>query len=52
MKSYGPGMGAIIGIGAAFGILLMPLLGPMTLVVGAALGVVFGAAYETHRAAR
>jgi len=46
------GMGAIIGIGAAIGILFMPMAGPIALAVGAALGVVFGAALEARRSSR
>lgn len=42
-------MGAVIGIGAAIGVLFMPMVGPLALVVGAALGVVLGAVLETRR---
>jgi hypothetical protein len=45
-------MGALIGIGAAIGVVFMPMVGPMSLVVGAALGVVFGAIFEARRAPR
>jgi hypothetical protein len=52
MRNHGLGIGAMIGIGAAIGVLLMPSFGPLALVVGAALGVVFGAAFEAQRTAR
>lgn len=47
-----PRMGALIGIGAAIGVLFMPALGPLALVVGAAVGVVIGAIRERRRTAR
>ena len=47
-----PGMGALIGFGAAIGVLFMPLLGPLAIAIGAALGVVIGAAFEARRSAR
>lgn len=46
---WGFSMGAMIGIGAAIGVLFMPTFGPLGLAVGAALGVVFGAAFEARR---
>ena len=56
---YGPrmrnqvlGMGAMIGIGAAIGVLFMPMFGPLALAAGAAIGVVFGAALESRRTTR
>jgi hypothetical protein len=45
-------MGALIGIGAAIGVMLMPMFGPLALGAGAALGVVLGAALEAHRLTR
>ena len=47
-----PGMGALIGIGAAIGVLFMPVFGPLALVVGAAVGVVLGAIREGRRSTR
>jgi hypothetical protein len=52
MKDYALGMGAMIGIGAAIGVLFMPMFGPLALAVGAALSVVFGAVLEARRTTR
>lgn len=52
MRDYALGMGAMIGIGAAIGVLFMPMFGPLALAVGAALGVVFGAVLEARRTTR
>ena len=38
MKGSLPSMGAIIGLGAAVGVLLMPLLGPIAIAFGVAVG--------------
>lgn len=45
------GMGALIGIGAGFGLILGLLLDsmPMGMIVGAGLGTVAGAVVETRR---
>lgn len=58
-SAYGGGMkisvlsmGAMIGIGAALGVVFMPMFGPLALVVGAAMGVVLGAAFEARRTTR
>ena len=57
--AYGDGMrdevlsmGTLIGIGAAIGVLFMPIAGPLALVVGVALGVVAGSAFEASRNTR
>jgi hypothetical protein len=52
MRNGSLGIGAMIGLGAAFGVLLMPMVGPLALVVGAGVGAVFGAIFEGRRAAR
>ena len=52
MRSNYLSIGALIGIGAAIGVLFMPMVGPMALVIGAALGVVFGAVVEMRRVPR
>lgn len=52
MKNQGLGMGAMIGIGAALSVLFMPMFGPLALVVGVALGVMLGAAFEARRTTR
>lgn len=49
MKDDVLGMGAVIGLGAAIGVLFMPMFGPLALAAGAAIGVVFGAAIEARR---
>ena len=52
MKTDALGLGAMVGIGAAIGVLFMPMIGPLALVVGAAIGVVFGAVLEARRTTR
>ena len=45
-------IGTAIVIGAAIGVLFMPLVGPLGLVAGAALGAIVGAAFEARHATR
>jgi hypothetical protein len=52
VKNQVLGMGAMIGIGAAIGVLFMPMFGPLALAAGAAIGVVFGAALESRHTTR
>jgi len=52
MKNSALSLGVMIGIGAAIGVLFMPVFGPLALAAGAALDVVCGAAFEAQRTTR
>jgi hypothetical protein len=50
MKDAEFSLGLMIGMGAAIGVLLMPLFGPLALAAGVGIGVVLGAAFAALRA--